>query len=358
MAIVDSQGRLFGRLNLLDAVVLVLLLGLLPLGLVAYSLFRERPPRLVSVAPARVPHAAELRLTVTGENLRPYMRVSAGNHQALDYIFKSTTEAEVPFINLPPGEYDIILYDHAQERARVPKGLIVGPGSLPATELIAVGAFGNLDAAKASNIKPGLSLSGLGEVMRTGPPAPDRTAVFAGAARAAVPVPDALQVPAVVRLRCGVRALQGRPDCLVRDAALAPTVLLLLPTPFGDTQFLIDQVRSVDPIQSIEMQVRFSGDLAIVSLIQPGDVDRAGTTNELVPGAVVLKVGEIRRLSPTAGERVATLRAELQASSGGWLYDSSPLRVGSYFSMRTPRYVVQALVIDLPPPAAPAGVTR
>ena len=36
MAIVDEQGRLFGRLNLLDAVLLVLLAGLVPLGYAAY----------------------------------------------------------------------------------------------------------------------------------------------------------------------------------------------------------------------------------------------------------------------------------------------------------------------------------
>ena len=357
MAIVDAQGRLFGRLNLLDAVLLALLAGLLPLGLAAYSLFREHPARLVSVTPTEVPQANEFRLSVTGQNLRPYMRVSAGSQQGLDFVFKSTTEAEVPFLNLLPGEYDIVLYDHAQERSRLPKALIVGPGPLPVTQMIAVGSFGNLDGEKARKITPGLALSGIGEVIATGAPAPDRTAIFAGQSRVAVQVPNALQVPAVVRLRCGVRAPQGRPDCLVGDAPLAPFVLLLLPAPFGDTPFLVEQVRSIEPIRQIEMQVRFSGDPAILSLIRPGDADRGGTANELAGGAVIARLGQLRRLSETAAELKATVRVDLQLAPGGWLYDSSPLRAGSVLPMRTPRYTLQGLVTELPAPV-PGTTTR
>jgi hypothetical protein len=358
MAIVDAQGRLFGRLNLLDAVLLALLVALVPLGVAGVALFRERPARIFSVTPPEVPHASELRISITGENLRPYMRVSAGSYQGADFVFKSTTEAEVPFQNLPPGEYDIILYDHAQERSRLPKALVVGPGPLPATEMIAVGAFGNLDAAKAGQITRGLSLPGVGEVIRTGAPSPDRTPVFAGLGRVAVQVPNALQVPAEIRLRCGVRALQGRPDCVVRDAALAPTVLLLLPTPFGDTGFLVEQVRSIEPLEQVEMQVRFAGDAAILALMRPGDADRGATPNELAAGAVIVRAGEVRRISGSHAERDVTVRGDLQRAPGGWLYDSAPLRAGSAFQMRTPRYLVNGIVTALPPPVEPAAKTR
>ena len=105
MAIVDDRGRLFGRLNLLDALLLVLLVGLVPLGYAAYALFREHPARITSVRPARTEQAPHLRVEITGENFRPYMRVSADNYQAADFVFKSTTEVEAPFADLPPGEY-------------------------------------------------------------------------------------------------------------------------------------------------------------------------------------------------------------------------------------------------------------
>ena len=125
MAIVDGQGRLFGRLNLLDAVLLVLLIGLVPLGYAAYALFREQPPRIISISPDRVQQSSELRLIVKGESFRPYMRVSAGTHQAREFLFRSTTEVEAPFDMLPAGVHDIVIYDQAQERFRLPKALTI-----------------------------------------------------------------------------------------------------------------------------------------------------------------------------------------------------------------------------------------
>lgn len=358
MAIVDARGRLFGRLNLLDAVVLLLIAGLVPIGFAAFVLFRERPARIVSVAPTQVDQADEVRITLTGENLRPYMRVSAGVHQASGYTFKSTTEAEVPFLNLPPGEHDIILYDYAQERFRVPKGLTVRPSPLAATYMIAVGLFGNLDAAMAAKVTAGMSLEGLGEVIRTGPPGPDRTTVFAGSARVGVRVPDAVGVPAALRLRCDISVSQGRADCKVRDVPLSPTALLFMPTPVGTVPFLVDQIRSVEPLREIEVRVRFSGHPAVLSLIEPGHADRGGTANDLAAGAVVIRVEPLRRLSDTTAEREAVVRAELQQAGQGWLYDSAPLRAGDAFALRTPRYVVHGTVTQLAAPAPRGGTTR
>jgi hypothetical protein len=353
MAIVDQQGRLFGRLNLLDAAVLVLLAGLIPIGYAAYVLFREQPPLVTEVSPNRVSQAPEVRVTIKGKNFRPYMRVSAGNHQAVEFLFRSTTEAEVPFAGLPPGDYDLVLYDQAQERFRLPKALSVTPGPLPATQLIVVGAFGNLDAEKVKAFVPGLPLQPVGELLRVGTPAPDLTKVFSGIAQVGVSLPNALRLPAVVRLSCGVRALHGRPDCVVRDAAVAPAVLVVLPTPVGDVPFQIEQVLSTEPIQPTAIRVKFGGHLATLGLITEGDADRAGTANDLAAGAVVTAIGPLLRHSETSAERDVTLRADLQASPEGWLYDSAPIRAGSPFAMRTPRYVLHGTVIDLPAP--PAG---
>ena len=133
---------------------LVLIVGLVPLGYAAYLLFREQPPRLVGATPALLQQAAEMHLTIKGENLRPYMRVSAGTQQARDFYFKSTEEAEVPFAWMPAGTYDIVLYDQAQERSRLKNALTVSPSALPSTEIVAIGAFGNLDAAGAANSPP------------------------------------------------------------------------------------------------------------------------------------------------------------------------------------------------------------
>ena len=348
MAIVDEQGRLFGRLNLLDAVLLVLLAGLVPLGYAAYLLFREQPPRLTGVVPARVEVSDETRLIIRGENLRPYMRVSAGNHQALEFLFKSPREAEVPFTKLPVGEYDIVLYDHAQERVRLPKALTVVPGPMPKTQVVVAGIFGNLDADKAKAIVPGLKLDDGGEVIRVGTPGRDFTRVFAGSALVGVMVPNALQVPAQVRLSCTIRSSQGRPDCVLRDAAVAPNVLVMLNTPIGQVPFQIDHVIGSAPLQQRNIEVRVTAHPSVISLMKPGDADRGGTSNPVAAGAVITRIGPIRRTSDSTAEADVTLRADLQEAGGGWLYDSAPVRAGMQFPIRTPAYVVYGTVISIP----------
>ena len=350
MAIVDERGRLLGRLNLLDAIVLVLLAGLLPLGYAAYVLFRERPARLDSVSPATVEYAPDLIVTVTGENLRPYMRVSVGTHQATEFYFKSPSEAQVPVHGLPAGTYDIVLYDNAQERSRLPNALTVRPSALPATEVIAVGAFGNLDAAGAAKITAGLELPGAGQVVAVGRPARDLTQVFAASGMVGVPIADALRVPAVVQFRCHVRTQQGRPHCVVDDAAITPTNLLMLPTPLGKTPFQIQQVRSPHPLEGVAARLRVTGPPSVLSMIRAGDVDLGGTSNELAALARVARVGPLRRLSDTTAEVDVDLVAQLQRVDGGWLYNSTPLRAGSHLMLRTTRYEAGGVVTELPPP--------
>jgi hypothetical protein len=350
MALVDERGRLFGRLNLLDAVLLILLLGLLPLGYAAYALFREQPPRIVSVSPQRTEQSVELRLNVKGENLRPYMRISAGTNQAVDFLFRSTTEVEAPFINLPPGEYDVVLFDHAQERFRLPKGLTVLPSALPATEIVAVGAFGNLDASGAKQITPGLELPGVGRVTAVGKPVPDLTKVFASPGLVGVPIANSLRVPAAVTFLCHVKAQQGRPNCVVGDTAVTPPNLIMMPTPLGKTPFQVEQVRSPHPMQAVPIKVRLTGDASLLSLVRSGDVDTGPTSNELAALARVTGVVPAGR----PNELGVNLLAQLQLVDGQWLYDSAPLRVGAPITLRTSRYQIGGVVTDMP---APSGNT-
>ena len=354
MAIVDERGRLLGRLNLLDAILIVLAVGLIPLGYAAYALFRERPPRLVSVSPATLEQAPDLIVTVTGEHLRPYMRISAGAHQASEFYFRSPTEAQVPLKGLPAGTYDIVLFDQAQERARLRDALTIRPSALPATAVIAVGAFGNLDAAGAAKITAGLDLPEVGKVIAVGKPVPDLTQVFS-TGLVGVPIPNALRVPAVVQFNCYVRTDQGRPHCTVGEASITPPNLLMVPTPVGKTPFQVQQVRSPHPLEEVPVRMRLSGPPPVVSLIRPGDVDLGGTTNELAAIARVANVSPARRQNENLAEVDATIAAQLQRVDGGWLYNSAPLRAGSIVVFRTARYEVTGVVTELPPPDPRSG---
>src|SRR3954465_12181904 len=81
MSIIDERGRLFGRLNVVDAAVVLLLIAIVPVGYGAYLLFRAPVPRLTDLAPNTFAQGPNLQTAVHGENLRPYMRVSFGDKQ-------------------------------------------------------------------------------------------------------------------------------------------------------------------------------------------------------------------------------------------------------------------------------------
>jgi hypothetical protein len=53
MPLVDERGRLFGRINLIDAGVGVLILLLIPLGYAAYRLSRTPIPSITVALPGR-----------------------------------------------------------------------------------------------------------------------------------------------------------------------------------------------------------------------------------------------------------------------------------------------------------------
>lgn len=345
MAIVDEQGRLFGRLNLVDAILALLVLGLIPLAYGAYLLFKTPLPTLTRVEPATLFFAQQMRLTVRGENLRPYMRVSLGQHQGQTFLFKDTTEAEIGLPAVPPGVYDVVLYDYSQERARLPRALTIAPSPLPDARMVAVGMFGNLKPEQVSRITAGMVIPEVGEVLAVGRPVPQVTRVFVRPGTVEIPVPNAQMVPATLQLGCHVRSNQGQPECFGGEFSLQLTTLLFLPTPAGTVPFQIDQLRGLQPLEPVRVTVRFSGNPDILAAIRQGDVDLGDVRNELSAGGAV---GEV--LSP-AGASSRDVRLTVQAQRGvtGWTYQMAPLRIGSAFVLRTPRYEVQGTVIALAP---------
>lgn len=348
MAIVDERGRLFGRWNLLDLALLILILGLIPLGYASYLLFREQPPRLVSVTPNQFEQVGEFRLTIKGENLRPYMRLSIGTRQARDFIFKNTEEADAPFAYAPPGVYDVVLFDQAQERFRLPNAVTITPSGLPATEVVAIGAFGNLDAAGAAKLVAGTELRGAGRILKVGRPVPDLTKVFAGPALVGVPIPNALRLPAVVLFKCYIRAPQGTPHCVIEDTTVAPPAVLRLSTPLGETPFQIERVLGTFAVEPLPIEVRLTGTPSLLSMVKVGDVDLGGTANELAILTRVERVGALRRFGEASAELPVRLIAQLQKTDEGWLYNAAPLRAGASLTFRTQRYEVAGVVTGVP----------
>lgn len=352
MAIVDDQGRMFGRFNVVDAVVAVFVLGLIPLLYGAAVLFRVPPPRLTAVVPSAVPAGSGVRVTVKGENLRPYMRVSFGAIQGNNFLFKATNEADVDLSVLPPGVYDVVLYDVAQEQSRLPKAFTVLPPPMPPTTVMLVGVFGGLDAERAKAIKVGDVIAGVGTVREVGHPIPARLRVTSNALTVEVPVENAVMLPAVVEGFCEMRPQTGAPFCVANDTSLQPTVVLMGQHAIGRLPFQIDQLRGVGPLETVEIDVRFTGPRAVISTIRVGDVDRGMFPNPLAADAAVLSVRS-RELNADLLQADVTLRAKAERGSNGWIYASLPLRAGADFGLRAARYQVNGAVLAVRPAWTP-----
>jgi hypothetical protein len=139
MTIVDERGRLAGRVNIVDAVVVAFVLALVPLGYAAYRVFRVRTPVIATVVPARLATAADARVRLSGQDFRPFLTAYvaktgspyslADAHEA-KFLIETPTLVELQLPALEPGSYDIHLYDLAQEITSRQSAFVVAPPPL------------------------------------------------------------------------------------------------------------------------------------------------------------------------------------------------------------------------------------
>ena len=131
---IDDRGRLFGILNVVDALLLLFVLGVIPLGYAAYRVFRVPPPRIDRIEPASQSVGTDLRIRLVGHDLRPYLRVMinrAGEPLSVSIEHLRAVEAqmliETPSLaearlpeDLAAGSYDLHVYDGTREVATLP----------------------------------------------------------------------------------------------------------------------------------------------------------------------------------------------------------------------------------------------
>ena len=346
MAIVDAEGRLFGRWNFIDAVVALVVLGLIPIGYAAYLLFRTPSPVLTSIKPAELMEGPNLRIQVNGVNLRPYLRVSFNTTQGATFLFEDSTRAVVDLNPMPPGTYDVILYDLNQERHRLPGALTIRPeGVAHQSEVIVAGRFINLAPATAPLIKPGAPVSITGQIVETGAPRTSVPRVYAGGTPIELPTPPQLEVPAIVKMGCVIKVTQGFPECGGAEFALRPHYIFKSTLP-GDVPapFQIDQIYGMTPVKSIRATVRFVGAAEALNAMRVGDLDTELTRNPLSLGARVASLGPVAASAGQA-ERSGVLEVRAQQLPGGWWYGGvDSLRVSGQLTFRTDRYTVTATV--------------
>jgi hypothetical protein len=368
MPLIDDDGRLFGRVNLFDALAAAVVLAMIPLGYAAYLLFRPPPAKLVAVEPKQLTQGPNRRLQLWGENLRPFMRISLNDVQARTFLIESPKGAEADLPDtIEPGTYDVVLYDYARELHRLPKAVTIVPNApVPTLSVEASGAFVGIDANAVKLLTAGLRLAegpSIGDVISVEPPLPARMRVRAGDAAVGVPIANGFEVPATVRVRCFPESnVDGSVRCMVpgeRQAmTLTPDALITFRASGAWLPFQVSEVH-LDPKPAMaEVRVRFVGASELLGRLKVGDVDTSTRVYSRAHAARIVSLDPIRAPSSAppaflvvlapgeqAGLRDAVLRLPVERTANGWTYRNRGIKAGVAFAFETATYLVQGQVL-------------
>lgn len=125
MGMLDDRGRLLGRVNLLDAAVVLFVVVLVPLAYGSWVLFRQPPPIIDGVSPTLLAAFRDGQYVhMRGRYFRPYLRANVGP-RAVTFLFESPDSAQVQLPGFDPGVYDVVLYEFGKEVARYSKAVTV-----------------------------------------------------------------------------------------------------------------------------------------------------------------------------------------------------------------------------------------
>jgi hypothetical protein len=377
MSLVDDRGRVAGRINLIDALAVALVVLLLPVAYGAYLLFRTPAAKLLTVEPAKLYQGPNLRVTVNGENLRPFMRVSFDTIQGRTFLIGSTKSAQVDLPDLPPGAYDVVLYDYMQEIARIPKAVTILPLAPNANlEMQVAGAFTGLSDDIARQLKVGLKFPPSGdpaaEIVALGPRRPVDMRMRAGEVTLNLGIPGQFELPATLKVKCFAQSnADGTVHCAMSGpqaaATIAPDSFLTLAGPAGWLNFQINEVHLASTPSTVNARVRLVATAEILAKLKAGDTDTSPKALALGHAAVIVSLGAARAVSTAdagphppigGGARVvdAVIRVPIERTSTGWRYKDRPLRAGEPFSFETAEYTVNGEVSDVTLPSVTAAV--
>lgn len=374
---IDAEGRLFGRVNLVDAAIGAFVALVLPLAYAAVLMFRAPAPRITSVETApltfiedRAAQGSELsgKVKVRGEALRPVLRAEIGGQRALAFIFEDPGSADVLFSNLPAGRHDLVLYDGVQEVARAPGAVTIPEKPAAGNLRVRVsGVFMDLPENTAGELRSGAKYPSDAdaqmEILAVGPPQPARYMVN-GVSE--VVVPGRLQRSGLLAVRCAVALTQPR-DCVTNGVVITPGYVLPMSGSAGALRFVIEEVLPDAAPHPSEMRVRFLGLPSVIDQLHVGDRDRTHWEID-GRGAVIAELsgrtsaaGEIsvglaqEGSAPSAGVQTtaqvaavdAVLKLGLDRSPTGWRYRSDPIRAGGPLFFTTPTYTVRGVVLSI-----------
>ncbi len=369
MSIIDERGRLLGRVNVVDAAVLTIVAVLIPAAYAGYLLFRDPAPILTSVAPWLQPVGPNQQVEVYGEHFRPYMRVSFNDYQGKNFLFVNPKTAVVPLPDLPPGKYDVVLYDYMREVARLPHALTVeAPPPRPVVPVELSGFLAEVNAETKRDLRPGSTFATYGrmtaQVTALDAPVPAtlhvRTDDHAGAT---VSVPAESVLPVRVATTCQVEpSADGTMRCAIGTVVLAPDAAVSVPALGPLASLRIEQIHFPGSSRQATVRVRFIMSGEVRAKLKAGDRDLSGSTKiagrmaTLVSmrdagdvAAALLRDDRLRQSIPT--NRLvavdAVLSVPVDQTKLGWSYKGAAVKAGAPFSFETADYVVSGGVTDI-----------
>jgi len=374
MPIVDAKGRLGGRINLVDAAIAAVVLGLIPAAFGAYLLFRTPTPKLTTITPDKLPYGPRQHIDIEGRDFRPYLRVSLNGVQAQDFLIGSTTNARVDLPLLGVGTYDVVLYDYRHEVDRLPKALTILPTAANPVLMMEVdGAFIGLteeqvkDTTAGRRFPPAADVRA--EILSAGAKVIGHVRLRVGEVLLAVPAPD-WEVPATLRIQCEVMPnMDVSLGCVTysgdQPVVVAPNAVLTLSGAKGWVRFQISDVHLATAPAVTEARVAFVVTERQLERMKAGDSDTGAKAFARLHQATIVSLGASRSVTMAdAGPRAplggplrvvdATLRVPVERSTGSWSYKDQPVKAGAPFTFETEAYVVSGSVIDMTPPAVPS----
>jgi hypothetical protein len=368
MAMIDERGRIVGRINLVDMAAAIAVLLVLPVAYGAYLLFRNPPPKLSAITPNRLNEGNQVKVEITGRDLRPFMRISFDDVQGKSFLISTTKSALVDLPELKSGVYDVVLYDYRQEVDRLPKAFTIMPVPSQATiEIELEGAFVGLNDELARGMTVGLKFQSGGrtvaEILGLGPSVPGRLQLRVGEALLTMPTKE-VELPATLRAHCVTFGnADGTLSCVSAgtepSVPIAPGAAMSYPGPRGWVRYQVRAVHTPSAaLNTVEARVRFVGEPELLALVKAGDVDAGPYASATLRHATLVAVGAPRPLAPGevmgAGPGVGasravdtTVRVPLDRAGSGWTYMNRALKVGAPFTFETTRYVVRGEVIGM-----------
>ena len=337
MTLIDREGRVFGRFNLIDAALVAFVVLLLPIGYATYLLFQPARPVIESVTRVEVTNEERrvsgaglviAKLKVRGSGLNPMLRAAIGSTPAMGFVFETPNSADVIVGMMPPGKHDLVLFDGVQEVARAREAVEIQATSGPSVR--AYGWLTGLSPATAESLAPGYASDanapGAFRIVAIGPARPAKARVTIGTRATDVPVPGDMERAAELVLRCDWPSARA---CTIGGESLSesPPIAITLP---GGIRFELEAIDSADESRPAIAILRLDG---VVAGLKVGDRD-----------ANVSKSGA--EITAVAGTTV-TLKLGVHDSRDGWRYRGQLAMRGAKFTFRTDAYILTGTIEDL-----------